>query len=335
MRVRRNTVPVLVVDPDPRTARLIQEVTLTSAGPGETVAVTTMAEALAALRRQRPAAVVTELVLPDGDGLSLIGQARDLYRHLPAVVLTAEPTAQTAARAVRQRVDDYLNKHTDPVSMLHGALREAMRVHAHEAEVKRLISEMAGLNDSFVEAMERLERQNQELADRLTPPAQQEGAWQILVVDDEPHTVAVLEALLRSQAQYEVDGANSAAEARALFARKRYDVVLTDKNLGDDSGVELIREVQAAHPGTKVLLMTGFATVESAADAMRYGAVAYLRKPFADLQEVLDRIEEVVGRITRERDESRYLHGFRQRNAAFLARYRLIKTKLMTVQEGR
>lgn len=331
----RNTVPVLVVDPDPRTERLVQEVMLSSAGPGETVAVASVADALAALRRKRPAAIVTEIVLPDGDGLSLIAQARSIYRHLPALVLTGDPTAQTAARAVRQRVDDYLNKHSDPVSSLHRGLREAMRIHAQEAEVERLLGEMAGLNESFVEAMERLERQNQELSDRLTPPVHQEGAWQILVVDDEPHTVAVLEALLRSQSQYEVDGANSAAEARALFARKRYDVVLTDKNLGDDSGVELIREIQTAHPGTKVLLMTGFATVESAADAMRFGAVAYLRKPFADLQEVLDRIEEVVGRIGRERDESRYLHGFRQRNAAFLARYRLIKTKLMTVQEGR
>jgi DNA-binding NtrC family response regulator len=323
---------ILVVDPDPRTERLCAEV---FGGQFSFASVPDVASALGWLAEARPTAVITEVVLPDGDGLSLLVEARRRFSHLPVLVLTAEPTARSASRAVRLHVDDYVMKHSDSLEGLRRAVRGAIRTHARAAEVERMLTEMANLNDQFVDAVERLERTNLKLADRLAPPVlDEEGVWRILVVDDEQATMALLETILRSQAEYEVDGANSATEARQRFNAKRYDVVLTDKNLGDGSGVDLIKEIHDVEPSTRVLLMTGFATIDSAAEAIRHGAVAYLRKPFEDLQEVLDLVAQVVEGIEQERAEQRYLHAFKSRNAAFLARYRLIKNKLATLQDA-
>ncbi|MCA9544390.1 MAG: response regulator [Myxococcales bacterium] len=321
---------IVVADADARTARLCAEMM----GEGRFVVehCATAAAAQALIDAQPLAGLVCEVVLPDGDGLALARRARAKDRHLPVVVLTAEPTARTAAQAVRLGLDDYLLKHADSLSLLEKALRGAIRRHAREAEVRRLLDEMAALNDQFVDAVERLERANLALADRIAPPTPEEGAWRVLVVDDEANTVALLETLLRSQG-YEVDGATSGAEARGLFTTRRYDVVLTDKNLGDESGVDLIGEIHRVDRSTRVLLMTGFATIESAADAMRLGAVGYLRKPFEDLQVVIDRLDEIITAIKEERAERRYMHQFKSRNSAFLARYRLIKNKLATLHD--
>ncbi len=322
---------ILVADADPRTEALCTSL-FAAQGRFTVQACRTAQAAQAALQAQAPAALICEVALADGDGLAVAERAREAYPALPIVVLTGEPTARTAAQAVRLGLDDYLLKQADSVNLLQRAVHEAIRRRAREGEVSRLLHEMAALNDQFVDAIERLERTNLELADRIAPPAPDEGAWRILVVDDEPNTVALLETLLRSQ-EYEVDGATSGAEARGLFTTRAYDVVLTDKNLGDESGVSLIAEIHRVNRSTRVLLMTGFATIESAADAMRLGAVGYLRKPFEDLQVVLDQIDAVIEEITRERAERRYFHQFKGRNSAFLARYRLIKNKLATLND--
>ena len=72
--------------------------------------------------------------------------------------------------------------------------------------------------------------------------------------------------------------------------------------------------------------------VESAIAAVRGGAIAYLQKPFTDLNVVLGHVLDVKERLERDRKQDAYQSAFRSRNADFLARYRLIKTKLVTLQ---
>ncbi len=319
---------LLVVDPDPRTHRACDDLfarqfLVTHAASGHA--------ALEQIERAAPVVVVTELALPDQDGLALVRRLRREHPTMVLVVLTGEPTARAAAQAHRLGVDDFILKDGDSAAYLRHSVRHALERHAHQAEVERLLIELTELNEAFLTNMVELERDNQLLQERLEPLADAGGAVSMLVVDDEVAIVAVLETLLRSQG-YVVDGANSGAEARALLAARRFDIVLTDKNLGDASGVDLIREIHATSPETRVLLMTGFATVESAVDAMHFGAVGYLRKPFEDLMVVVNRVDEVVQQMQADRDRARYVHAFQTRNADFLARYRLLKTKLMTLQ---
>jgi DNA-binding NtrC family response regulator len=322
--------PILVVDDDGRVLRACEEL---FSGAGYAVRTARTAEdALDEIRRRPPAALLTEIPLPGMDGLTLIRRARRLAPNVVAIVLTAHPSASAAARALRLGVDDYVIKHADSVGYLRRAVPLALRRRAHQVETSRLLADLADLNEEFLRNIAELEQANLELQAQLRPPPGEEGPFRILVVDDDEKIVALLETLLASQPGLLVTGVTSGAEARAELSSRRFDLVMADKNLGDDDGVDLIGEVHARHPDTAVLLMTAYATLESAVAAMHHGAVDYLQKPFPDLGMVVDVVLEVRRKVREEREKRRYVHSLQSRHTDFVARYRLIKNKLLTLQ---
>jgi DNA-binding NtrC family response regulator len=329
-RGRPGPTSILVVDDDPRVHRACRE--LFAKHAWDLRHAETGAQALEEVEVRVPTVVVTELSLPDMHGLHLAQRLRRADPALALVVLTGDPSARTATRALRMGVDDYVVKSADSAEHLRASVRKALKRRAYDAEVQRLLVQLTELNEAFLANMADLDRANHELREQLEAPDESPDGWRVLVVDDDVTIVALLETLLRSQG-FQVGGANSGAEARELFQNNRYDLVLTDKNLGDANGVDLIREIHAVHPATRVLLMTGFATVESAVEALRFGAVGYLRKPFNDLSVVINRVDEILAELKGERDRQRYIHAFQSRNADFLGRYRLLKTKLVTLQK--
>jgi NtrC-family two-component system response regulator AlgB len=112
----------------------------------------------------------------------------------------------------------------------------------------------------------------------------------ILVVDDERNIRTHLTTYLRSLG-HEADEAAGAAEARAALGRRPYALVLSDVRMPDGDGLALLRAVRERGPETVVVLMTAYATVPQAVEAMRAGADDYLTKPFS-----LDQVEHVVRR---------------------------------------
>jgi two-component system response regulator PilR (NtrC family) len=101
----------------------------------------------------------------------------------------------------------------------------------------------------------------------------------VLVVDDERGMRDFLEIFFRREGM-EVTTATSLAEARALLEADDYDLVMTDVQMPGGSGIELLRSVKEAAPETVVIVMTAFATTETAIEAMKDGAYDYLTKPF-------------------------------------------------------
>ena len=71
-------------------------------------------------------------------------------------------------------------------------------------------------------------------------------------------------------------------------------LALVDKNLPDISGLELIAEQKLQHPNTEFIMITGYASLDSAVKAMEMGAFSYLTKPFADMDMVMDRIRAAL-----------------------------------------
>jgi len=108
----------------------------------------------------------------------------------------------------------------------------------------------------------------------------------ILVVDDEPQILGFLRALFLSS-DWEVQTASSASEGIDLLERERFDVVLTDLKMPGPDGIELLRVAKKIQPDVEVVMMTGYATVDTAIEAMRSGAFHYLTKPFKG-EEVLN-----------------------------------------------
>jgi DNA-binding NtrC family response regulator len=129
----------------------------------------------------------------------------------------------------------------------------------------------------------------------------------ILLVDDEEKIVKVLGRALRAEG-HECVTTTSTREARRLLAERAFDLLVVDNVMPEGSGLDLIRELVAATPEAErplILMMTAHATVESAIEAMKLGAMDYLQKPF-EVEELL-----VVARRALEhqrlRTEHRYL----------------------------
>jgi two-component system response regulator PilR (NtrC family) len=101
----------------------------------------------------------------------------------------------------------------------------------------------------------------------------------ILVVDDEQSLRDVLSIMLK-RAGYAVTTAMDGEEAVELLSREIFDLVITDLRMPKIDGMEVLKAVKSASPETVVLIITAFATADSAVEAMKQGAYDYLTKPF-------------------------------------------------------
>lgn len=113
----------------------------------------------------------------------------------------------------------------------------------------------------------------------------------VLILDDESTLRTALFRLLDRKG-YHVVTAQRLDEARTfLTPEKPFDIVIIDLNLPDGNGLDLISEVKAIFPATQVIVLTGFATIESAVQATQKGAYHFLTKPFnvEELMSLLDK----------------------------------------------
>ncbi len=100
----------------------------------------------------------------------------------------------------------------------------------------------------------------------------------VLVVDDEAAMRAALQANFARRG-WQVETASGAREALAKFRRGRHALVVTDVRMPDGSGIEVMREIQSTSSRTAIILLTAFASVPDAVDAIRKGACDYVVKP--------------------------------------------------------
>ncbi|HZZ84687.1 MAG TPA: ATP-binding protein [Anaeromyxobacteraceae bacterium] len=117
----------------------------------------------------------------------------------------------------------------------------------------------------------------------------------LLVVDDNGALVDNLSEILQD-AGYHVTGAGSCAAALRVAVSEGFDVALVDLRLPDGDGTALAPRLKEASPDGEVVLLTGFATLESAMAAVRAGACAYLVKPCAT-QELLVTVEQAMRQV--------------------------------------
>lgn len=101
----------------------------------------------------------------------------------------------------------------------------------------------------------------------------------ILAVDDEPVVLESFRKILVMEG-YSVDTVESAQEALGLVRKNDYDFVYTDLKMPDMDGLELTKAVKHLRPDIDVVMITGYGTIESAVDTMRFGAMDYVEKPF-------------------------------------------------------
>src|SRR3954453_13498012 len=116
----------------------------------------------------------------------------------------------------------------------------------------------------------------------------------LLVVDDELPVLKVVERLA-AKAGFDVAPCASGAEAMRTLMRKPADLAMVDLRMPDVNGLDLLRQIRSSVPGCEVILMTAYAAVDSAVEAIKLGAREYLTKPFD-----FDRLRQVLGDIRAE-----------------------------------
>jgi two-component system response regulator PilR (NtrC family) len=114
----------------------------------------------------------------------------------------------------------------------------------------------------------------------------------ILVVDDELSMREVLEYMLNKEG-YQVTCAENGANAVRLLEEQRFDLLLCDIKLGDLSGLDVLRATKKANQDTVVILISAYASTETAVEAMNEGAYDYVPKPF-DKDELLQTISKAL-----------------------------------------
>ncbi|HEY1585584.1 MAG TPA: sigma-54 dependent transcriptional regulator, partial [Polyangia bacterium] len=140
---------------------------------------------------------------------------------------------------------------------------------------------------------------------KSTAPSASAPRLNVLVVDDEKNIRATLVACLESAGSRAVEASNS-ANARSAVERALFDLAFLDLRLGEEDGLELLPWLLARSPGMDVVVVTAFATISTAVDAIQKGARDYLPKPFTPAQ-----IRHIVDRVAKQRDLEREVVALR------------------------
>ena len=147
----------------------------------------------------------------------------------------------------------------------------------------------------------------------------------ILLVDDEDGIRFTLGTLLKKEG-YLVDTAADLTAARDFLQASSYDLALLDIMLGDESGIDLLREIKKTSPDTQVVMFTGCPKIESATEAVRLGAFDYIAKPI--------RFETLIA-VTRHALDAKALNDERERYRANLdAIFRTVSDSIVMIDRA-
>lgn len=127
-----------------------------------------------------------------------------------------------------------------------------------------------------------------------------ENSVKILIVDDERVALKNLEHVMKKEG-YDVTATESGQNALRLLEDQRFDVVLTDLRMEKVDGMQILKKSQDLYPDAEIIMITGYATLESAVEAMKKGAFHYVAKPFK-LDVVRNVVKEAVEKVMLKRE---------------------------------
>lgn len=142
----------------------------------------------------------------------------------------------------------------------------------------------------------------------------------ILIIDDEEMIVEQM-CLFLSTLGYNPTGKTNPKDGMALIKARRYDLVMVDLQMPEVSGMDIVRAIKEQQVDTQIVIITGFATTDSAIDALNLGVYGYIRKPYR-----LEEISAIVSHATKEQ----YL---RRENIALTANIQKLLSYVTTLYE--
>lgn len=262
------------------------------------------AMALVAIRDRQPgieAIAVTRADLPDGLASVLqAGASRVVHVAGAAQRVNVAAVTRALARSAAQRV---------------------------EAE---LLAQIGTLTDELFKDVVGLEKRNIELEQQLKEAEATNdtiGPARILVADDE-ETVRLSLKMALEDVGHQVETAEDGQSALDMIRTGDFEVALVDKNMPRMSGIEVLSSAKQLKRDMAFIMVTGYASQESAIAALNAGADAYLLKPFRTLTDVVDKIDEIRRVRRRAARAYDYLRAIKARKGDLLERYRQLRAEL-------
>ena len=102
----------------------------------------------------------------------------------------------------------------------------------------------------------------------------------ILIIDDELDMLNSLSKILSQRNDLSLSTSNDAVAALKLVSQEKFDLIITDLKMGEISGIQILKEALGKFPDTKVIVISGYGTIEASVEAMQEGALDFLEKPF-------------------------------------------------------
>jgi len=136
----------------------------------------------------------------------------------------------------------------------------------------------------------------------------------LLIVDDEPVILQILRAVFEED-PFRITTCANGTEALAVLAAQQVDVILTDKNLPDVGGIEILKAAKAKDPLIEVLILTGYGSLETALTAMELGAYDYILKPPQNVFEMRRKVHQALEKQSISLDNRRLIRELQLRNA--------------------
>jgi DNA-binding NtrC family response regulator len=129
-----------------------------------------------------------------------------------------------------------------------------------------------------------------------------EQKTKILIVDDETIALKNLEHIMKKEG-YEVTGTSKGHTAIKLIDEQQFDVILTDLKMDKVDGMQILKRSRELYPETEVIMITGYATVQTAIQAIKKGAYDYIAKPFK-LDEVRRVVREAIEKVRLKKENA-------------------------------
>jgi DNA-binding response OmpR family regulator len=133
--------------------------------------------------------------------------------------------------------------------------------------------------------------------------------FSILIVDDDTNLLSVLKTLFAES--HAVTTCSDGSEAVEICKKRHFDVVLSDIIMPGANGLDVLKQARKSDPNTIVILITGYASLETAIDAIREGAYDYITKPFK-LEQLKNVVKNALERVQLSRENQRLLEELQE-----------------------
>ncbi|MFB3904224.1 MAG: response regulator [Acidobacteriota bacterium] len=239
--------------------------------------------------------IITDLMMPKVNGMELLKIARSSWPNIPVLVITGYPSIASAVEATQLGAANYLAKPftpeelqsavmqaltpkpTDRVDTDPGRCGQETESGSIDVDLPFSYAEVAAATSSaYADA---LGRSDLPVVGHWTKEGRGGDGPTVLVIDDEVIVVNSVRRIL-SRKGYRVESAFTGREALQRISEQDYSLALLDMRLPDWDGLKLLSHIKRIKPDMPVLVVTGYASIETAVEAVQRGASDYMAKPF-------------------------------------------------------